>query len=197
MKRSVLTAFVALALVSPAQADVWEFSWTSDVSGIRFASVAPGVSDVSTSTHTTGSGVATVTAGASGGVDIGFASPAGMAALTVGGAPGQVGGTAPGFMPDPPAGTVASSLPGTPGWFLANVGATGTYTWTGDAAHPETFRVTSVGPGSGPAVEVAFAGMGRLVQGSTSSVAQASEPDLALLCVGLFGATLVARRRRG
>ena len=195
MRRSILTALVALALVSPAQADVWELSWTSDVSGIRFASVTPGVSDVSTNTHTSGSSLATVTATASGGVAIDFATPAGMAALSVGG-PNQVGGTAPGLIPDTPAGTIASSLPGTPGWFLGNVGATGTYMWTGDVAHPDTFRVASVGAGSGPAVEVAFAGMGRLVGGSTSGVAQATEPDLALLYVGLLGATLVARRRR-
>jgi hypothetical protein len=195
MRRSILTALVALALVSPAQADVWEFSWTSDVSGIRFASVTSGVSDVSTSTHSSGSSLASVTGTAGGGVAIDFATPAGMAALSVGGS-NQVGGTAPGLIPDAPGGTVASSLPATPGWFLANVGATGTYTWTGNADHPDTFKVASVGPGSGPAVEVAFAGMGRLVQGSTSGVAQATEPDLALLCVGLLGAALLARRRR-
>ena len=195
MRRSVLTAVFVLALVSPARADVWEFSWTSDVSGIRFQSVTPGVSDSTTTSHVSGSSLATLTPGGSGGVDIGFSTPAGMAALTIA-QPDQVRGTVPGFMPQAPAGTVASSVPGTPGWFLGNVGATGTYTWTGDVAHPETFQVRTVGPGSGPAVEVAFAGLGRLVQGPGAPLAQASEPDLAVLCVGAFAVTLVARLRR-
>src|SRR4051812_10834666 len=82
MRRFMLTAFLAVALVSPAQADVWEISWTSDVRGIRFFSVTPGVSDSSTSSHVTGFSLATVSPGANGSVAIGFSTAAGLAALT-------------------------------------------------------------------------------------------------------------------
>jgi len=195
MRRFVLTAFLAVALVSPARADVWEFSWTSDVRGIRFFSVTPGVSDSSTSSHVTGFSMATVSPGAAGSVDISFSTPAGLAALTVS-LPEQVRGTVPAFMPTAPAGTVPYAVPGTPGWFLHGVGATGSYTWTGDVAHPETFQVGGFAPGSGPSVEVAFAGIGWLVHDGGVPVAQASEPDLVVLCFGALAALVVARRRR-
>lgn len=190
----VLTAFLAVALVSPAHADVWEFSWTSDVRGIRFFSVTPGVSDSSTSSHVTGSSSATVARGAGGSVDISFSTPAGLAALTVS-LPEQVRGTVPAFMPTAPAGTVPYSLPGTPGWFLREVGATGSYTWTGDAARPETFKVGGLAPGSGPSVEVAFAGIGRLLHDGGAPVAQASEPDVVVLCLGALVALVAGWRR--
>jgi hypothetical protein len=195
MRRSVLATFVALVLASPAYADVWEFSWTSDVQGIRFLSVASGVSDSSTSSHMSGTSSATITPGGSGGLNIAFATPAGPAALNVT-PPDRVGGTVPAFIPPAPSGTVVGSLPGTSGWFLGNAGASGTYTWIGEFTHPESFQVTTVAPGSGPAPEVAFAGMGRLVQSSSAPVTQATEPELAVLCVGLLSATLVARLRR-
>lgn len=195
MRRFVLTAFLAVALASPAQADVWEFSWTSDASGIRFFSVTPGVSDSSTSSHVTGSSMATVSAGAGGAVDIGFSTPAGLAALIVT-VPDQVRGTVPVFMPTAPAGTVPGSSPGTPGWSLQGVGATGSYTWTGDAVHPDTFQIDGFGPGSGPSVEVAFSGTGRLLRDGVPT-AQAGEPEPFLLCLGALAAALLVARRRG
>jgi len=195
MRRSVLATLVALVLASPAHADVWEFSWTSDVQGIRFLSVASGVSDSSTSSQMSGTSLATLTPAGSGGLNISFPTPAGVAALNVT-PPDRVGGTVPAFIPTAPSGTVVGSLPGASGWFLGNVGASGTYSWIGEFTHPESFQVTSVGPGSGPAAEVSFAGVGRLVGDASAPVTQATEPELAVLCGGLLCATLVARLRR-
>ncbi len=195
MRRSVLATLVALVLASPAYADVWDFSWTSDVQGIRFLSVASGVNDSSTSSQMSGTSLATLTAAGSGGLNISFATPAGVATLNVT-PPDRVSGTVPAFVPAAPSGTVVGTLPGTSGWFLGNVGASGTYSWIGEFTHPDSFQVTTVGPGSGPAPEVVFAGIGRLVDGSSAPVTQATEPELAVLCAGLLGATLVARFRR-
>ena len=198
MKRSVLAALAALvtvALASPALADVWELSWASDATGIRFGGVTPGVSDYTTTSHVTGVSMATLTNGARGTIDISFSTPAGLAALSVS-HPNQVLGSVPAFMPEAAPGTVPLSLPGTPGWFLQSVGATGTFTFTGNPAHPDGFQIGARGPGSGPSVEVGFTGTGRLVPGGRPPVAQAIEPDLFLLCLGALVTVVIARRVR-
>jgi hypothetical protein len=179
---------LVLGLASWAQADVWDFSWSSDTT-VRLENIQAGGTR-SVPSVGTGTSAAAVGVLPDGTLGITFDSPAGTANLQIFSGPltGQVLGQVPVLVPTPGPGEIVTSAPGRePGWHLHPVGASGNFQWTGEFAHPDSFTVVTGSVGSGPDSGLSFRGIGLLRSGGGPAL-QAAEPPIVLV----VGAALVA-----
>jgi hypothetical protein len=179
---------LVLALASLAQAEVWDFSWTSSTT-VRLENTQVGGTR-SVPSVGTGTSAAAVGVLADGTLGITFDSPAGAANLQIFSGPltGQVLGQVPVLVPTPAPGEIITSAPGRePGWHLHPVGASGDFQWTGEFSHPDSFTVVTGSVGSGPDSGLSFRGIGLLRRGGGPTL-QAAEPPIAIV----VGAALVA-----
>jgi|SRR6185369_15972277 hypothetical protein len=197
MKTLAVAAALLLAFVSPVYADIWDFSWTTDATAFSGGPTSPFPSNP-VPLHSSGNSLGAFSAApaeTSAALAFSYGTPAGPASFRIGfpGFPQEATGDTPIFMPALPAGQLYVKAPGPgPGWVLH--GVLGTYEWTGDYVHPDTFTIDAFAPGSGPDSGIAaFVGTG-VLRGRTT--VPAVGPEVSLLTLTALTGIAILRRRR-